>query len=177
MTEKKYFQGNEGKELLLMMRKLWSNLRYEDVTIDDVKRLRSIIAGGVEQGAYKRDKYGINPVIRTMRTAELVHDNIAPDRSMTIAVLVYNLCRNGYVTELQIADWFGGDVAKLVHGLIKISQLYKKQAAVEDENFRKLLVTFARDIRVVIIMIIDRLGNHIASSHVNMDIRKFFQFV
>ena len=77
---------------------------------------------------------------------------------MTIAVLVYNLCRSDYVTEKQIAEWFGDDVAKLVHGLIKISQLYKKQAAVEDENFRKLLVTFAEDIRVVIIMIIDRLG-------------------
>ena len=157
MTEKKYFKGDEGRELLRMARKLWKELRY-DFTLDDVRRLHSTIAGGVERGVYKRDKYGINPVIRTLHTAELLTDYISPDRSMTIAVLVYNLCRNEYVTELQIADWFGGDVAKLVHGLIKISHLYKKQAAVEDENFRKLLVTFARDIRVVIIMIIDRLG-------------------
>ncbi|MBR6489624.1 MAG: bifunctional (p)ppGpp synthetase/guanosine-3',5'-bis(diphosphate) 3'-pyrophosphohydrolase [Muribaculaceae bacterium] len=157
MAELRYFQGNEGTELLRMASKMWKELRH-DVSIDDVKRLHSIIAGGVEQGVYRRDKYGINPVIRTMHTAELVADNIAPDRSMTIAVLIYNLCRNGYITEKQISDWFGGDVSKLVHGLIKISQLYKKQAAVEDENFRKLLVTFAQDIRVVIIMIIDRLG-------------------
>lgn len=157
MTEKRYFQALERMSLLRMVVKLWRNLRYE-MTIDDVRQLHTIIASGVEQGLYKRDKYGINPVIRSLRTAELIVDNIAPDRNMTIAVLVYNLCRSDYVTEKQIAEWFGDDVAKLVHGLIKISQLYKKQAAVEDENFRKLLVTFAEDIRVVIIMIIDRLG-------------------
>lgn len=157
MTEKRYFQAPERMSLLRMIVKLWRNLRYE-MTIDDVRQLHTIIASGVDQGLYKRDKYGINPVIRSLRTAELIVDNIAPDRNMTIAVLVYNLCRSDYVTEKQIAEWFGDDVAKLVHGLIKISQLYKKQAAVEDENFRKLLVTFAEDIRVVIIMIIDRLG-------------------
>lgn len=157
MTEKRYFQALERISLLRMVVKLWKNLRHE-MTIDDVRQLHTIIAGGVDQGLYKRDKYGINPVIRSLRTSELIVDNIAPDRNMTIAVLVYNLCRSDYVTEKQIAEWFGDDVAKLVHGLIKISQLYKKQAAVEDENFRKLLVTFAEDIRVVIIMIIDRLG-------------------
>lgn len=157
MTEKRYFQAFERISLLRMVVKLWKNLRHE-MTIDDVRQLHTIIAGGVDQGLYRRDKYGINPVIRSLRTSELIVDNIAPDRNMTIAVLVYNLCRSDYVTEKQIAEWFGDDVAKLVHGLIKISQLYKKQAAVEDENFRKLLVTFAEDIRVVIIMIIDRLG-------------------
>ena len=140
MAELRYFQNDESNELLRMVLKLWRKLRYSDITTDDVKQLHSIIASGVEHGVYKRDKYGINPVIRTLHTAELVADNIAPDRNMTIAVLIYNLCRNGHITEKQISDWFGDDVAKLVHGLIKISQLYKKQAAVEDENFRKLLV-------------------------------------
>ena len=53
---------------------------------------------------------------------------------------------------------FGSDVSKLVHGLINVSSLYKKQAAVENDNFHKLLMTFAEDIRVIIIMIVDRLG-------------------
>ena len=63
-----------------------------------------------------------------------------------------------YVGEQEIAEMFGNDVAKLVHGLIKISRIYKKQSAVEDDNFRKLLVTLAQDIRVVMIMIVDRWG-------------------
>lgn len=157
MTETGYFIAQERKLLFQSINKLWKNLR-DEITIADVRHLHSIISGGVKSGVYRRDKYGINPVTRTFHTAELLHDNIAPDRNMTIAVLIYNLCRNKYISEEQIAQWFGNDVSKLVHGLIKISQLYKKQAAVEDENFRKLLVTFAEDIRVVIIMIVDRLG-------------------
>ncbi|MBP5687730.1 MAG: bifunctional (p)ppGpp synthetase/guanosine-3',5'-bis(diphosphate) 3'-pyrophosphohydrolase [Muribaculaceae bacterium] len=143
--------------LFQSINKLWNNLR-DQVTIDDVRYLQSVIASGVNAGVYRRDKYGINPVIRTLRTAELLHDNIAPDRNMTIAILVYHLCRLGHVSEKEIAEMFGEDVAKLVHGLIKISQIYKKQAAVDDDNFRKLLVTLAQDVRVVIIMIVDRRG-------------------
>ena len=157
MTETGYFNAHERAMLFQSIRKLWNNLR-DELTIDDVHYLQTVISGGVKTGVYRRDKYGINPVIRTLRTAELLHESIAPDRNMTIAILVYHLCRLGYATEKEIAGMFGEDVAKLVHGLIKISKIYKKQAAVDDDNFRKLLVTLAQDIRVVIIMIVDRRG-------------------
>ena len=131
MIELGYFTAQERRLLFKYINKLRGNLR-DEISIDDVAKLKSIIKGGVAQGVYRRDKYGINPVIRTLNTAVLLHDNIAPDRNMTIAVLTYNLCRNGFITEAELASSFGDDVVKLVHGLIKISQLYKKQAAVED---------------------------------------------
>ena len=152
-----FFNDNERDYVLAVVRKLWKSFRRH-ISIEHIHKLDKIIRGGVIEQVYKRDKYGFNPVVRTLHTAELLHDNIAADVSMTTAVLIYNLCRSGYITEQQVEQNFGDDVSKLVHGLIKISQLYKKQAAVEDENFRKLLVTFAEDLRVVIIMIIDRLG-------------------
>ena len=152
-----FFNDNERDYVLAVVRKLWKSFRRH-ISIEHIHKLDKIIRGGVIEQVYKRDKYGFNPVVRTLHTAELLHDNIAADVSMTTAVLIYNLCRSGYITEQQVEQNFGDDVSKLVHGLIKISKLYKKQAAVEDENFRKLLVTFAEDLRVVIIMIIDRLG-------------------
>ena len=157
MTETAFFNAHERAMLFQSINKLWTNLR-DEFTIEDVRYLQSVIASGVEAGVYRRDKYGINPVIRTLRTAELLHDNIAPDRNMTIAILVYHLCRIGHVTEKKISEMFGDDVTKMVNGLIKISKIYKKQLAVEDDNFRKLLVTLAQDIRVVMIMIVDRRG-------------------
>ena len=51
----------------------------------------------------------------------------------------------------------GDDIAKMVRGLLKVSTLYQRGAAVESENFRRLLMAFAEDIRVIIIMIVDRL--------------------
>lgn len=157
MTETIFFNAHERHMLFQSISKLWTNLR-DEINIDDVRYLQSTISSAVKMGIYHRDKYGINPVIRTLRTAELLHEHIAPDRNMTIAILVYHLCRLGHVSEKEIEEMFGDDVAKMVHGLIKISQIYKKQSAVEDENFRKLLVTLAQDIRVVMIMIVDRRG-------------------
>lgn len=77
---------------------------------------------------------------------------------MAIATLLFNLARSGYVSIEELKAKFDDDIAKLVHGLINISELYRKQAAVEDDNFHKLLLSFAEDIRVVIIMIVDRLS-------------------
>ncbi|MCM1451497.1 MAG: RelA/SpoT family protein, partial [Clostridium sp.] len=63
-----------------------------------------------------------------------------------------------------LAQW-GDDVRALLKGLAKVSMLYSKQAAVESDNFRKLLIAFAHDIRVIIIMIIDRVALMRAINH------------
>ena len=85
-------------------------------------------------------------------------DKISPDRNMIIAILLFNLCKTEFIpTEELVKEW-GDDIAKLIRGLLKVSTLYSKQAAVESDNFRKLLLTFAEDIRVIIIMIVDRLA-------------------
>lgn len=124
----------------------------------DFRKVRQVIVDGISAGCIKRDKYGINPVERSLCTARMVNELIAPERDITIATMLYNLSREGYVTETVIKVQFGDDVEKLVHGLINVSTLYKKRAAVENDNFHKLLMTFAEDIRVIIIMIVDRLG-------------------
>ena len=152
-----YFQGNELAELKGLMRVLLRNLR-EQLSLSDVNQVDSIIRGAVSNGHYSRDKYGLNPINRFMRTAVAVTENIAPDRSMAIATLLFNLARSGYVSLDELRTKFDDDIAKLVHGLINVSELYRKQAAVEDDNFHKLLLSFAEDIRVVIIMIVDRLS-------------------
>ena len=72
--------------------------------------------------------------------------------------MLYNLCKSEFITIDDIVKDWGEDIAKLIKGLLKVSTLYSKQAAVESDNFRKLLLTFADDIRVIIIMIVDRLA-------------------
>lgn len=157
MTDHTYFTHEEREIVLDTVKRLYGILK-DQVSINDINKVHDIINNGVKKDFYKRDKYGINPVFRTLATARLLNELIAPDRNMTIATLVYNLIREGYWVETDVQREFGDDIFKLVHGLIKVSQLYKKQAAVEDDNFHKLLLTFAEDIRVIIIMIIDRLG-------------------
>ncbi len=152
-----YFNDKEKALMKSMVRELIARLN-EVVSLEDINRVHAIIKQGILANQYSRDQFGINPTVRNLRTALLVAENIAPDRSMVIATLLYNLQRNEYITEGQVISMFGEDVAKITRGLVKVSQLYQRQAALRNEGFQKLLLTFADDIRVIIIMIVDRLG-------------------
>jgi GTP pyrophosphokinase len=100
-----------------------------------------------------------------MHTAILLAERLSPDRNMALALMLYEYVRTGAVERAQIsADW-GEDVAHMVDGLLNVATLYSRKAAVETDNFRKLLLTFADDIRVIIIMIVDRLALMQAINH------------
>ncbi len=113
----------------------------------------------------RRDRFGLHPVLRHMHTAILLAERLSPDRNMALALMLYEYVRTGAVERAQIsADW-GEDVAHMVDGLLNVATLYSRKAAVETDNFRKLLLTFADDIRVIIIMIVDRLALMQAINH------------
>lgn len=130
----------------------------EEMGDKEVKRLREIITQGIDFGYAQRDKYGINPTVRHLNTALLLIEHIGPDKNMVISVLLYHLCRSEYISLDDIKNEFGDDIQSIVNGLLKVSELYKKQTALRDENFSKLMMAFAENLRVIIIMIIDRLG-------------------
>lgn len=164
MSEEKYFIDEEQSQVVDLVKCL---IRHagDILNCNDINTLHAIIKSGIESGSFSRDKYGINPAIRHLRTANMLIDNIVPDRSMIIATMLYELCKDEFLTIGEIEKRFGEDITKLIRGLIKVSQLYQKQAAVENDNFHKLLLTFAEDIRVIIIMIVDRLNLMRAINH------------
>lgn len=153
-----YFTQDERKQLLQLVKQL--NGKLEDqLSCHDINTLHNLIENGIRQaGLFRRDRYGLNPVIRHLRTALTLCESIAPDRNMVIATLIYNLCRGDYLNVDRVREIFGDDIAHVVHGLLNVVPLYKKQAAVENENFHKLLLTFAEDVRVILIMTVDRLA-------------------
>ena len=165
MTKQEYFTAEERPLLLSLVKEL-NNKLGKQLTRTDINVLHDLIERGiVEAGIFKRDQYGLNPVIRHLRTALTLCENIAPDRSMVIATMIYNLCRGDYLDVERVKELFGDDIAHVVHGLLHVAPLYKKQAAVENENFHKLLLTFAEDVRVILIMTVDRLALMRAINH------------
>ena len=154
--ETQYF-NDEEKILVLNQCKTLLKALKDVVSNDDINRVHKIIKEGIEHKYYKRDKYGINPTTRNLATALAVVESFGPDRNMIIAILLYNLCKSDMVPEEYIKKVFGNDIAKLIKGLLQVSNLYKTNSALASDNYHKLLLTFAEDIRVIIIMIIDRL--------------------
>lgn len=155
--ETQYFTDEE-KILVKLQYKTLLNSVKDIVSRHDINRVHRIIRKGVADNHFGRDKYGINPSIRHLITANTLVESFGADRNMIIAIMLYNLCKNDYLPESYILKEFGNDIAKLVKGLLQVSSLYKKRSAVESENYHKLLLTFAEDIRVIIIMTIDRLS-------------------
>lgn len=156
MPEKSYFTLDEKENVLSVYRQLLRNSRPV-LRIEDFNRMRRLISEAVETGHYQRNKQGINPVVRNLNTALILCDRVGLERSMLISVLLFNLVVSEFLTIETVKKEFGDDIVQLIRGLIKSNSLYAKQAAVESENFRKLLLSFAEDIRVIIIMIADRL--------------------
>jgi len=154
--EDKYLTPEEKTKFLTSFRRLL-NLTKDVALPHDTRRIKGIITQGIKENHYRRDRYGINPAIHNLETATSLCEKISPDRNMVIAILLFNLCKSEFIEEEEVEKQWGSDIAKLIRGLLKVSTLYSKQAAVESDNFRKLLLTFAEDIRVIIIMIVDRL--------------------
>ncbi len=165
MTAKEYFTPDERPQLLQLVRDLSDRLGSQ-LTARDINTVHRLIEQGITvAGIFRRDQYGLNPVLRHLHTALTLCDTIAPDRTMVIATMIYNLCRGDYLDVPRIKELFGDDIAHVVHGLLHVAPLYKKQAAVENENFHKLLLSFAEDVRVILIMTVDRLALMRAINH------------
>ena len=152
----KYFNQEEKAKMLNAVRQL---MRMSKGVLQscDFKILKQTIKSAIENGHYRKNKHGINPVVHNIETALMLCNKISPDRNMIVAIILHNICQTEYITVAELEKQWGADVAKLVSGLLKVATLYSRQAAVESDNFRNLLLTFAEDIRVIIIMIVDRL--------------------
>ena len=154
--EMNYFTADERRLMLRLTRELLPRLSTV-MTHDDIRQLFNTLAAAVAGGHLDRDASGLNPLIHQVSTVHLLCHSVVADRNMTVATMLYPLCQSTFLTTGQVAKDYGDDVCRLVQGLINVSRLYGKRAAVVDENFQKLLLSFAHDIRVIIIMIADRL--------------------
>ncbi len=156
MSPKSYFTPEEKENILAIYPRL-SRESNSVLSIADYHRIRHLIDQAIEAGHYQRTKYGINPVVRNLNTALILCDRVGVERNMIISILLFDLVKSEFLTIEEVQKTFGEEIAHLIRGLIKSTSLYAKQAAVESENFKKLLLSFAEDIRVIIIMIADRL--------------------
>ena len=92
------------------------------------------------------------------QTAQILEEEIGLKGDAIQAVHLIPEIEEGRLSIEQVEDQYGPQVARILHGLNRIQQLYQKNPAVESENFRNLLLSFAEDMRVILIMIADRVN-------------------
>ncbi len=93
-----------------------------------------------------------------METASILTEDIGLGGDVVEACLLLPDVDAGMITSDEVKEQKGASVARIIEGLERIRQLYEKNPVVESENFRNLLLSFAEDMRVVLIMIADRVN-------------------
>lgn len=134
-------------------------------TAADYEAVKKIYTDAYTSGARPAAVHGIDPLDESLSAAIALCEMVSADRNMILAIMLYRIAAAGGVTLAHITDVWEQDVATLVDGLIKVSSLYGKQTVVKTDNFRRLLMALAEDIRVIIIMIVERLTLMRAINH------------
>lgn len=115
------------------------------------KQLKSDLKTSLEEGIID-----IERIMKMMRVAGIAHREIQLRHHTIESVLLYPIL-NKKVTADHIKINYSSTTAEIVEGLAKVQSLYEKHVSVQSENFRKLLLSLVGDVRVIMIMIIERL--------------------
>ena len=82
------------------------------------------------------------------------------DEDSIVAALLHDCIEDTAITHEDIARQFGGEVADIVEGVTKLTRVqFTSREDEQMENLRKMLMAMAKDIRVILIKIADRLHN------------------
>ena len=157
MAERLEFTTQEKEETLALYQHIRGQIAASLVEGDE-ERMRQLMLQALESQQVNRNVFGLNPILLSFQTAQLVVDEIGLRRDGVLAVLLRPNVEQGLLTIDEVRAHFGESVARILHGLQRIQELYQKNPVVESENFRNLLLSFAEDMRVILIMIADRVN-------------------
>ena len=123
---------------------------------EDWSRLKGLLREGIAKGAYGTDQHGVPGLERCIRTGIVIVQKTGLKKASLLTALFDPMIQQGLIAPEQFQKEFGEDAAQLIQGMCRVKELYSKHDSIADENFRKLLVSFAEDVRVIICLIADR---------------------
>lgn len=143
----------EYKELL--------KISYQTLSSDDKKLIRKAFNFAVDAHQHQRRISGEAYIFHPIAVAKIVAHEIGSDAISIAAALIHDVVEDNSNYSIQnIKKEFGKNIARIVNGLTKISNLSTKaDISHQAENYRKMLLTLSEDVRVIIIKIADRLHN------------------
>jgi guanosine-3',5'-bis(diphosphate) 3'-pyrophosphohydrolase len=129
---------------------------------DDEAAIRRAFAFAADAHASQRRQSGEPYITHPVAVATILADLLGPGAATTLiqAALLHDVVEDTEQKLEQVRQSFGPEVAALVDGVTKISGLHLERPEREQaENFRKMLFSMARDLRVILIKLADRLHN------------------
>ncbi|WP_068689288.1 RelA/SpoT family protein [Culturomica massiliensis] len=147
-------------EKLGTLQKSCRNLLSEE----DIRLVEKAFTIAIQNGTPPETSSDVTPVLlpeqevtRILDIAYIVTSEIGLGRTSLICALLHQSVEKEQIRLDTVTDIFGQKVAQILEGLKNISHIYATQKIVDSENFRKLLLSFAQDIRVQLIFLAEKL--------------------
>ncbi len=148
----------EKKEILKRYRAL---LRACKSTLQrgDKKEIRKAFDMALESHKDMRRKSGEPYIYHPIAVAQIAAEEIGLGTTSIVCALLHDVVEDTDISLEDIEREFGKKTAKIIDGLTKIAGVFDYNSSLQAENFRKMLLTLADDVRVILIKLADRLHN------------------
>src|SRR4051812_46493799 len=151
-------EEQERKEILRQYRALLRSLRPK-LKLGDKELLRTAFEMAAEAHKTMRRKSGEPYILHPLAVARICCEEIGLGVRSTICALLHDTVEDTDITLEDIEREFSTEIARIVDGLTKISNVVDVNASRQAENFKKILLTLTDDPRVILIKLADRLHN------------------
>ncbi|MBT8326431.1 MAG: bifunctional (p)ppGpp synthetase/guanosine-3',5'-bis(diphosphate) 3'-pyrophosphohydrolase [Bacteroidia bacterium] len=157
--------SEENKEIVSRYKQLlrvskWSREKG-DVTI-----IRKAFETALDAHKEMRRKSGEPYIFHPLAVARIAAEEIGLGTTSIVCALLHDVVEDTDITLADIEKDFGKKVANIIDGLTKISGVFDTSSP-QAENFRKMLLTMADDVRVILIKLCDRLHNMRTLEHMS----------
>ena len=126
---------------------------------EDQELIRRAFEFSLEKHEGQKRKSGEPYVMHTLSVAKILSD-LNMDAVTVSAGLLHDVLEDTDTTYEELRELFGEEIANIVEGVTKIGRInFRNLKEAQAENFRKLIIATAKDIRVVIVKLADRLHN------------------
>lgn len=128
------------------------------LTPDQVQDVNKAYEFAASAHTGQQRKSGDPYIVHPLEVAQILSD-MHMDHECLMAALMHDVIEDTGIPKHTISKEFGDEVANLVDGVSKLSSIFKTRAEAQAENFQKMTIAMARDIRVILIKLADRLHN------------------
>lgn len=135
----------------------------------DKEMIRKAFEVAVESHKEMRRKSGEPYIYHPIAVAHICAEEIGLGATAIVCALLHDTVEDTDLSLEDVKGLFGNKVAQIIDGLTKISGVIDNTSSIQAENFRKVLLTMAEDVRVILIKLADRLHNMRTLEHMKRD--------
>jgi len=125
----------------------------------DKRQIRQAFELSVDAHKNMRRKSGEPYIYHPIAVAQIAAEEIGLGTTSIVCALLHDVVEDTELTLEDIEREYGKKVANIIDGLTKIAGVFDQTSSIQAENFRKMLLTLADDVRVILIKLADRLHN------------------